>query len=626
MPRKDLENQLEGLFSDASVPRADVGETLVRETFDVGRPDAESPDLASAKPEVKGQPEEIEAAPKSEERLVGRTLPLVGRVSVEGEAPRKSLRFHLRWSIASKLTVASTLMILLVILAGGTGLWQVWRIGHAMSEAFVRAEQRSWVDNLSTAGYRLVAALDHLLLEKEDVITSKEVQPALGYLKFYLEALEGSGKEVGFSTLLVETRLAYEELRRAVNEVDLLARQERWPEMAAVLEQQVRPANDAMRLVTRRLAQRANQDATEAARLGRFVAQQAVALVMALVVLSTAIAVVWRQAVFHVLGRSIADLREGVARISSGDLDHVLHIQTGDEVEELATEFNAMAAQLADLIATLEQRVADRTRELDQHATQLQTAAEVSRAASSLLEAEELIHQTVNLIRNGFDYYYVGLFLLGASADWAMLRAGTGHAGHEMLAQGHKLKVGGDSMIGWCTAHGQARIALDVGEEAIRFDNPLLPETRSEMALPLISRGRIIGALTVQSVKPQAFSDEDVAVLQTMADQVANAVENARLLREMERLARRNELVSEISGKLRGALGLEGVLQTTVRELGLALGASEAVIRLGALAPSAQSGGDGHGEGEGKILSPRRPEPAEGPHPEPAEGSKEVLS
>jgi putative methionine-R-sulfoxide reductase with GAF domain len=360
----------------------------------------------------------------------------------------------------------------------------VWRIGQVMSEAFVRAEQRSWVDNLSAAGYRLVAALDHLLLEKEDLITSKEVQPALGYLKFYLEALEGSGKEVGFSTLLVETRLAYEELRRAVNEVDLLARQERWPEMAAVLEQQVRPANDAMRLVTRRLAQRASQDATEAARLGRL---------------------------------SIADLREGVARISGGDLDHVLHIQTGDEVEELATEFNAMAAELADLIATLEQRVADRTRELDQHATQLQTAAEVSRAASSLLEAEELIHQTVNLIRNGFDYYYVGLFLLGASADWAMLRAGTGHAGHEMLAQGHKLKIGGDSMIGWCTAHGQARIALDVGEEAIRFDNPLLPETRSEMALPLISRGRIIGALTVQSVKPQAFSDEDVAVLQTMA-------------------------------------------------------------------------------------------------------------
>jgi len=612
MPRKDLENQLEDLFSDASVPPADIGETLVREPFDVGRPDAESPDLALAESEVEGRPEKIEIAPVSEERSVARTLPLVDRVSVKREPPRKSLRFRLRWSIASKLTAASALMIFLVILAGGTGLWQVWRIGQALSEAFARAEQQGWVDNLSTAGYRLVAALDHLLLEKEDLITSKEVQPALGYLKFYLEALEGSGKEVGFSTLLVETRLAHEELRQAVSKVDLLARQERWTEMAAVLEQQVRPANNRMRLATRRLAQRASQDATEAAKLGRFMAQQAVALVMTLVVLSTAIAMIWRQAVFHTLGRSIADLREGVARISGGDLDHVLHIQTGDEVEELATEFNAMAAELADLIATLEQRVADRTRELDQHATQLQTAAEVSSATSSLLEIEELIYQTVNLIRNGFDYYYVGLFLLDASGDWAMLRAGTGHAGREMLAQGHKLKVGSDSMIGWCTAHGQARIALDVGEEAIRFDNPLLPETRSEMALPLISRGRIIGALTVQSVKPEAFLDEDVAVLRTMADQVANAIENAGLLREMERLARRNELISDISGKLRGALGLERVLQTTVRELGLALGASEAAVRLGALAPSAQSGGDGNGEGEGKILSPRRPGPVEG--------------
>ena len=110
MPRKDLENQLEDLFSDASVPAADAGETLVRETFDVGRPDAESPDLASAEPEVKGRPEKTEIAPGSEERSVARTLPLVDRVSVKGEAPRKGLRFRLRWSIASKLTVASALM------------------------------------------------------------------------------------------------------------------------------------------------------------------------------------------------------------------------------------------------------------------------------------------------------------------------------------------------------------------------------------------------------------------------------------------------------------------------------------------------------------------------------------
>jgi GAF domain-containing protein len=140
----------------------------------------------------------------------------------------------------------------------------------------------------------------------------------------------------------------------------------------------------------------------------------------------------------------------------------------------------------------------------------------------------------------------VGLFLLDEERKFAVLRAGTGEAGQQMLAQGHRLEVGGASMIGQCVARSEARIALDVGEEAARFDNPFLPETRSEMALPLRSRGRVIGAMTVQSVQEAAFDEADVAVMQTMADQVAVAIDNAQLfadtqaaLREMEATQRR---------------------------------------------------------------------------------------
>jgi GAF domain-containing protein len=146
---------------------------------------------------------------------------------------------------------------------------------------------------------------------------------------------------------------------------------------------------------------------------------------------------------------------------------------------------------------------------------------------------------------------------------------------------GHKLEVGGTSMVGWCVANAKARIALDVGKEAVRFENPLLPETRSEMALPLISRGRVIGAMTIQSTKAAAFSEEDIATLQTMADQLANAIENARLFEETQRLVQRERTISQITTKLRSALNLETILQTTVQELGQALGASEAIVRLG---------------------------------------------
>jgi PAS domain S-box-containing protein len=178
---------------------------------------------------------------------------------------------------------------------------------------------------------------------------------------------------------------------------------------------------------------------------------------------------------------------------------------------------------------------------LEYRSAQLQTAAEVSRAGGSILDPNELIQQVVDLVGKRFDLYYAGLFLVdetgkwnGESGRWAVLRAGTGEAGRQMMAQGHKLEVGGESMIGWCVANKQARIALDVGEEAVRFDNPLLPETRSETALPLVSRGQVIGAMTIQSTQPAAFSEEDITVLQTMADQLANAIENARLFEQTQ--------------------------------------------------------------------------------------------
>jgi GAF domain-containing protein len=220
-------------------------------------------------------------------------------------------------------------------------------------------------------------------------------------------------------------------------------------------------------------------------------------------------------------------------------------------------------------------------RVINRYALQLTTAAEVSRAASSILAPAKLLPEVVNLIRDRFNFYYAGLFLLDEGGEYAVLRAGTGQAGRQMLEMGHKLEVGGPSMIGWCTAHGKARIALDVGQEAVRFENPLLPETRSEMALPLISRGRVIGAMTIQSTKPAAFSEEDITVLQTMADQLANGIENARLFQETQYLAQRERTISQITSKLRSALNLETILQTTVQELGQALGASEAIVRLG---------------------------------------------
>lgn len=176
---------------------------------------------------------------------------------------------------------------------------------------------------------------------------------------------------------------------------------------------------------------------------------------------------------------------------------------------------------------------------------QLQTAADVARAATSILDIEELLSQAADLIQRHFECYYVGVFLTDETNEWAILRAATGEMGRQMLEMGHRLKVEESSMIGWCIIHQQARIALDVGADAVRFANPLLPKTRSEIALPLITHGSIIGAMTIQSEKPAAFSRADITALQAMADLVANAIENARLFTERVLLTRQLEAQNE---------------------------------------------------------------------------------
>jgi PAS domain S-box-containing protein len=159
----------------------------------------------------------------------------------------------------------------------------------------------------------------------------------------------------------------------------------------------------------------------------------------------------------------------------------------------------------------------------------LLASSEVAKAATQILDIRELLTRCVDLIRIHFGFYYAAIFLVDEAGEWAILRAATGEAGLELLKQGHKLGVGSKSMVGWVTANNAARIALDVGEEAIRFDNPLLPKTRSEMALPLRVRGEVIGALDVQSTSLNAFTPEDIQTIQMMADQVAIAIDNARL-------------------------------------------------------------------------------------------------
>ncbi len=235
------------------------------------------------------------------------------------------------------------------------------------------------------------------------------------------------------------------------------------------------------------------------------------------------------------------------------------HPASGDEWFIYRRLLEPVAAVVASRRSAAAQLAAQKLVEL--RVRQLQTAAEVSRAASSILKLDELLSQSVELIAHRFGLYYVGIFLIEESGHWAVLRAATGEAGQKMLAANHKLEVGSQSMIGQCVARGEARIAMDVGMEKARVASPLLPDTRSEMALPLVARGQIIGAMTIQSVMAQAFAQEDIIVLQTMADQLANTIQNAGLFSQIQNTLKETEMLYQASAELNEARTYSEVLQ-----------------------------------------------------------------
>ena len=239
----------------------------------------------------------------------------------------------------------------------------------------------------------------------------------------------------------------------------------------------------------------------------------------------------------------IQQLAAEAQKIGEGEWDINLPPTTNDEIGVLARAFQVMAEQIHGFIRELEKRVAERTRDLERRNTQLQVAAEIAREATAIHDLDELLELAVNLIRGRFGFYHAGIFLLDEKNEYAVLNAATGEAGREMLSRGHRLKIGQVGMVGYATASGQARIALDVEHDPAHYKNPLLPETRSEMTLPLKVGERIIGALDVQSQYSNAFTEDDIAIMQVMADQLAIAIENARLIQQSQENLRQLEIL-----------------------------------------------------------------------------------
>ncbi len=235
-------------------------------------------------------------------------------------------------------------------------------------------------------------------------------------------------------------------------------------------------------------------------------------------------------------------LNEAASELTRGNFNARADIRSGDELENLADSFNRMADTVSDLVISLEQRVRDRTAELQKETArgvrrskQYEAVARVAQAINVQKNLRELLPQVAEVISEQFGFYHVGIFLNDALRQYAILVAANSEGGKRMLGRGHQLRIGEQGIVGYVTSAKKPRIALSVGEDAVFFNNPDLPETQSEMALPLIESDESLGALDVQSREINAFSNEDLESLTILAELVSIAIHNAKLYEQMER-------------------------------------------------------------------------------------------
>jgi GAF domain-containing protein/HAMP domain-containing protein len=253
----------------------------------------------------------------------------------------------------------------------------------------------------------------------------------------------------------------------------------------------------------------------------------------------SALAISLAFAASQIIAAPLVTLTKVAEKISAGDTSVRAQINTEDEVGALSRSFNKMTEDLSLTLNTLETRVVERTTDLEisrqqsvKRANELQAVGEISRLISSEQKFESLLPLVTRLVSERFNFYHAAIFLLDETRQFAVLQAASSEGGRRMLARGHMLKVDTNSIVGYVAQNAATRIALDVGQDAVYFNNPDLPGTRSEIGLPLSIRGKVLGVLDVQSDKPGAFTEDDANTLGILADQIAIAIDNARLFEQ----------------------------------------------------------------------------------------------
>jgi GAF domain-containing protein/HAMP domain-containing protein len=456
---------------------------------------------------------------------------------------RQAQPFKLNLTLRTRMIIGYVGVLLLLALFAELSYLQFSRLIQANQASAQASSRLQSAEELSIAAQQLVTSIDEGILLRDGGQFKQTIQPALTNFS--------NQQQVVDSYLIHRAPLDFASSRLLgfINPMTIQAQNNEWN---LIQSNRLTRLNDSILSLNQEIQaiiQEARGQQTQAlsqAEAAQSAMQRNVAVALALAFFLGGFLVI---TTIRSITRPLQLITSSAKEMASGKLDQAVPIDSKDEIGQMAAAFNQMAAELKALYTDMEGRIQERTATLEKLTGDLRASAEVAQAATTILEPNALLSHIVELISQRFDFYHAGIFLLDDTRTEAVLQAASSMAGKRMLARNHKLRLG-QGIVGHAIQDGEARASQIVREDSAYYNNPDLPETRAELALPLRARGQVIGALDVQSDIENDFTGDKVALLQTLADQVALALENANLYQEtQQRFEEMRHLYSDYSRK-----------------------------------------------------------------------------
>ncbi|RME98503.1 MAG: GAF domain-containing protein [Chloroflexi bacterium] len=440
---------------------------------------------------------------------------------------------RLNISVAQRLILSFSLMVLLVLLASGIGVWYATTIQRAVDVAQDGVVQVEQVADLQFVWSNVAANVDNMLLTRQVSLNEQALTRELDEFNRQLATLNdnpfGQTPQAVAQNQQISQNLQLlgSQLNQVVTKLVALAKNRRWATAQQLRHTELVSFQRRFDEGLDQLAQNTQSEMAEAVAQAVQAQQRVRTYWFITIALAVVVGVVSSMLSIQSIARPVRTLIQQAQRVTTRDFSSITPLTQQDEIGELSRAFALMTDWLRESYQTLEQRVFERTRRLE-------TVATLSERVNAILHVEDLLVEVVNQTQHNFGYYHVHIYLIDDTRQKLVVAAGTGQAGAEMTAKGHSIAVNASSLVARAARTGQVVWVDDVLETGDWLPNPLLPGTRSEIAAPIVVDGQVVGVLDVQEDEVANFDEGDANLLRSLASQVGVAVRNARLFERVE--------------------------------------------------------------------------------------------